>query len=75
MSRKTYRIRLLIDGERSNYRTDGIPTHCCAGGADLFCWEKSSERNGRNPWSGYVSLAIVKASLAGYNPDGLKLEG
>jgi len=73
MSRKTYRIKLNLDGGNKTriYRTDGIPTHCCSLFTDYEVWERNTKHNGYDGWSGYISERLVKASLKKYNPDGL----
>jgi len=75
MSRKTYRVKLHLDGwDRPRvYRTDGVPTHCCSLQVDYFCWEKNTKYNGYQGWSGYVSQATIQDSIGRYNPDNLKI--
>jgi hypothetical protein len=75
MSRKTYRIKLQLDGDKKPqiYRTDGVPTHCCSFQTDYFCWEKNTKFNQYNGWNGYISEQLLKSSLKNYNPDFLIL--
>jgi hypothetical protein len=67
--KKTYRIKL--DGDKTIYRTDGQPTHCCSFQVDYFTWERNTKSNGYNGWSGYISESDIKRSLKTYNPDNL----
>ena len=75
MSKKTYRVKLQLDGDDKEriYRTDGIPTHCCSFAVDYFCWEKNTKYNGYNGWSGYVASSAIENSLKQHNPDNLTI--
>ena len=73
MSKKTYRVRLELDGDDKAhiYRTDGMPTHCCELAVSYFCWEKNTKFNHYEGWNGYVNEGTIKESLKTYNPDNL----
>ena len=75
MSKKTYRVKLHLDGDDKPhiYRTDGIPTHCCSFQVDYFCWEKNTKFNNYQGWSGYVNASTIEKSLKTFNPDSLKI--
>ena len=74
MSRKTYRVRLQLDGDPKPqiYRTDGKRTYCCELSPSLFLWEKNTKYNGYDGWSGYVAYHVVENSLESYDPDNLR---
>jgi len=74
MSKKTYRVKLNLDGDPKNkiYRTDGrLTALCSAWDRGYYCWEKSTKYNDYQGWAGYVSSRIVENSLKEYNPDNL----
>ncbi len=76
MTRKTYRLRIQLDGDTKPqvYRTDGVPTHCCSFDVSFFTWEKNTKYNHYQGWSGYISYNALKKGLANYNPDNLVLD-
>ena len=73
--KKTYRVKLFLDGDDKEriYRTDGVPTHCCAMTVDFYCWERNTKHNGYNGWKGYVSGVAIERSIKNYNPDNLSI--
>ena len=75
MTRKTYRVKLLLDGDNKPrvYRTDGVPTHCCSFQIDYFIWEKNTQYNNYDGYSGYISAGMLKSAIDKYNPDNLTL--
>jgi len=75
MARKTYRVRLQLDGDIKpvTYRTDGVPTHCCSFQVDYFLWERNTKYNHYQAWTGYVDAGTIARAIKVYNPDGLSI--
>ena len=73
--KKTYRIKLQLDGDtkKTVYRTDGVRTFCCCTTPSYFVWEKNTKYNHYQGWNGYITEKTLAESLKIYNPDLLTL--
>ena len=49
-----------LSGKRKVWTTDGMPTYCCCFTPAYFIWEKDTQYNDYEGYSGYVDTKYVE---------------
>lgn len=53
-------LKHTLTGKRKIWRTDNKITFCCSFTPSLFIWERATQFNNYEPYTGYVNPEIVE---------------